>query len=163
MSCNGPPSQPHLPPIVTETEGLQGLFELSLAWAIFWASCIGIGATVYFLLGLLAVGDSVAVVVAGLTTLVAGIVALWIADGTRWLDFLPRYVHKYVFVLTLATGLAGGWLYRNTYEPDPDRISAERAAVRACAQMPVCLERAAIINGGNDVEPYLALTGTPRN
>jgi hypothetical protein len=152
---DGPRSQPDLPPIATETEGLQGLFELSLAWAIFWAGCIGIGWAVYFLLGRLEVGASIATAVAGLTTLVTGIVALWVGDRTRWLEFLPRYIHKYAFALTLATGLVGGWFYRNIHEPDPDRSNAERAAVRACVQMTGCLNLAAIINGGNDVEPYL--------
>jgi hypothetical protein len=151
---------------IGEADGLQGLFELSVYWAIFWAFPAGLA---FGMAGLLDAAfptgrGGVHALVAILAGLALGIGMSFGSDtrrGGRIGATVARYVHDYAFSLALVAGFVAGWWFRSDYVPDIDRANAEQAAWRACGKMPECVERATMGNWGNPVDFYISPPTAP--
>ncbi|MCZ8377032.1 MAG: hypothetical protein O9342_16790 [Beijerinckiaceae bacterium] len=70
----------------------------------------------------------------------------------RWLRLQAR---AFMPIIVAGIAFAGGWYWRHANPPDQSRADAERAAFRACGQLPVCIQLANRLNAGNDVRQYI--------
>jgi hypothetical protein len=142
-------------------EGLQGIFELAILWAVVLAVPIGLALGIEtlldaaFPLGRAGVHTIISLGV-GLLAAIAIISSGDTEQGGRVGRALGGLIHDYAFHIALMAGFAVGWLYRSEYVPDPERARAERAAWKACGTIPECIERATDGNEGNDVTYYIA-------
>jgi hypothetical protein len=97
-------------------DGLQGLFELAMLWALFGTFPIGL----YFAISMLLDAafpnsdSGVHVLIALLAALIVAIALLVTSDKRGWrFGFLARYVHEYAVALALALGFIAGWWFRS--------------------------------------------------
>jgi hypothetical protein len=97
-------------------DGLQGLFELAILWAIVWGFPIGSW------LGLISLLDAAFPdspsglhLLASAVVVVIGMIMLFrVCRNMGWqpAQTLGRYVHKYAFALAVAAGFLAGWFLR---------------------------------------------------
>lgn len=146
-----------------QVRAARSLFDLAAFYVLIW---IGIGAAailVIYPVGWIAtsLGASrkTTIVLLLLISLGIAIATFWSFDseaGKKRERWLRRQARAYMPIIAVALAFSAGWYWGHNNPTDAYRADAEKAAWKVCGQIPACVHRATIANGGNDVLQYIA-------
>ncbi|ESZ09334.1 hypothetical protein NKH47_12460 [Mesorhizobium sp. M1060] len=143
-----------------KTEATRQLFE-TMAFLII-IGCLSLGAAalaLWMASPFVALNGKWMLCLAVGTFLAAGIAINWSFDGQKGKLRRERAeltARRYGYPIILAAGLCAGWLAQPHFESTSERGYAQRATIRACLQVPKCVELANRINNDGDVAGALS-------
>lgn len=142
-----------------KTEASRGLFELAAFYAIIWgialASSLVITHSIAWLMP--ALPQWLALFPIFSTLLIVGGILIFFDSlrGKQWEVRVKLWARQYGYPITLLLGIGLAWLWESTTGQYTIEAQAQRAAMKACAQIPSCVQMAETLNQGNGVLYYL--------